>query len=172
MLGEGTSASVKDHVTPGAFRTVMGQFCSGVTVVTAMGPEAPVGFTCQAFASLSLDPPRIVLGVSRSSTSWPVIRSGAEFCVNVLAQHQRALSDQFARSGGDKFRGVGWSGSPAGSPRLAGASAWIDCRPHAEYDGGDHLVVIGEVCRVETPAEPRPPLLYHRGRYARIADCP
>ncbi|MGC9544828.1 flavin reductase family protein [Streptomyces sp. UG1] len=152
------------------FRSVMGQFCSGVTVVTAMGPEAPVGFTCQAFSSLSLDPPRVILGVSRTSTSWPAIRTRSWFCVNVLAQHQRPLSEQFARSGGDKFRNVEWAASPNGSPRLAGAAAWIDCRLHAEYDGGDHLVVIGDVCRLEASAQPQAPLLYHRGRYTRLAD--
>ncbi|WP_223863498.1 MULTISPECIES: flavin reductase family protein [unclassified Streptomyces] len=169
-MSESTSAAVQDHVTSSAFRSVMGHFCSGVTVVTAMGPEAPVGFTCQAFASLSLDPPRIVLGVSRTSTSWPAIRNRSWFCVNVLAQHQRSLSDQFARSGGDKFRNVEWAGSPNGSPRLAGAAAWIDCRLHTEYDGGDHLVVIADVSRLEASADPQAPLLYYRGRYTRIAD--
>lgn len=147
----------------------MGQFCSGVTVVTGIGPTSPVGFTCQSFSSLSLDPPRIVLCVSRTSTSWPAVRNGVSFCVNVLAQHQNALSERFARSGGDKFRDVLWSPSPDGAPRLADATAWIDCRLHTEYDGGDHLVVIGDVRRLEAPAEPRQPLLYYRGRYTRIA---
>lgn len=135
-----------------------------------MGPTTPVGFTCQSFSSLSLDPPRIVLCVSRTSTSWPSIRSRGAFCVNVLARHQQALSDRFARSGGDKFRDVAWTASPDGAPRLAGATAWIDCRLHAEYDGGDHLVVIGDVRRLESPAESPEPLVYYRGRYTRIAD--
>ncbi|MCX4762374.1 flavin reductase family protein [Streptomyces sp. NBC_01275] len=150
----------------------MGHFCSGVTVVTAMGPEGPVGFTCQSFSSLSLDPPRILLGVGRTSTSWPAVRVGAKFCVNVLAQHQRSVSERFGRSGGDKFADVDWTVSPYGTPRLAGAAAWVDCRLQAEYDGGDHLVVIGDVRRLEAPAEPQEPLLYHRGRYARIAYLP
>lgn len=171
LLGESSSAAVQDHVTPDAFRDVMGQFCSGVTVVTAMGTTAPVGFTCQAFSSLSLDPPRILLGVSRTSTSWPVIRNGTFFCVNVLAQHQHVLSDRFARSGGDKFREVAWTPSPDGAPRLADATAWIDCRLHTEYDGGDHLVVIGNVRRLKAPAEPREPLLYYRGHYTRIGGA-
>lgn len=147
----------------------MGNFCSGVTVVTAMGPRGPVGFTCQAFSSLSLEPPRIVLGVTRTSTSWPAIRDRARFCVNVLAQSQRSLSERFARSGGDKFTDVEWTESPGGSPRLAHAAAWIDCCLHTEYDGGDHHLVVGEVCRLDEPDAAREPLLYHRGRYARIA---
>jgi 3-hydroxy-9,10-secoandrosta-1,3,5(10)-triene-9,17-dione monooxygenase reductase component len=128
-----------------------------------------VGFTCQAFSSLSLEPPRIVLGVSRTSTSWPAIRDRARFCVNVLAQSQSALSERFARSGGDKFTDVEWAESPDGSPRLAGAAAWIDCSLHTEYDGGDHLLVVGEVRRLDAPEAAQEPLLYHRGRYARIA---
>lgn len=170
LLGENTSAAVQDHVTPDRFRSVLGQFCSGVTVVTAMGPAGPVGFTCQAFSSLSLRPPRVALGVSRSSASWPVIRESGSFCVNVLARSQHPLSERFARSGGEKFREIAWDPSPDGAPRLTGASAWIDCRLHAEYDGGDHFVVIGDVRRAESPAEPHEPLLYHRGRYRRIAD--
>ncbi|GGS60877.1 oxidoreductase [Streptomyces griseoviridis] len=171
MLGESNPAAVQDHVTPDAFRFVMGRFCSGVTVVTAMGSAGPVGFTCQAFSSLSLDPPRIVLCVSRTSTSWPSIRNRASFCVNVLSRQQHALSERFARSGGDKFRGVAWAPSSDGAPRLAEAAAWIDCYLHAEYDGGDHLVVIGDVSRLEAPAEPREPLLYYRGRYTGVADA-
>ncbi|WP_225828300.1 flavin reductase family protein [Streptomyces naphthomycinicus] len=170
MLGESTSAAVDNPVTSRQFRSVMGHFCTGVTVITGMGAEAPTGFTCQAFSSLSLDPPRVVLCVSRTSVSWPAISGGAFFCVNVLAQQQHALSDRFARSGGDKFHGVDWDMSPDGVPRLAGASAWIDCRVHTEHDGGDHLVVIGDVRRLDAPAETRPPLLYHRGRYARLDD--
>ncbi|MFI7240313.1 flavin reductase family protein [Streptomyces cyaneofuscatus] len=169
MSGESTSTAVQTQVTSGAFRSVMGNFCSGVTVVTALGPQGPVGFTCQAFSSLSLEPPRIVLGVSRTSTSWPAIRDRARFCVNVLAQSQRPLSERFARSGGDKFSGVEWTKSPEGSPRLAGAAAWIECRLHTEHDGGDHLIVVGDVCRLDEPDTTQAPLLYHRGRYARTA---
>ncbi len=171
LSGESTTAAVQDHVASDDFRSVLGRFCSGVTVITAMGPAGPVGFTCQSFASLSLDPPRIVLCVSLTSTSWPTVRACNAFCVNVLAQTQQPLSERFARSGGDKFHGVEWTPSPAGAPRLAGATAWIDCRPHAEYVGGDHLVVTADVRRVEAPAEPCEPLLFFRGRYTRLHDA-
>ncbi|MBO1415997.1 flavin reductase family protein [Streptomyces sp. FH025] len=170
LLGESTTAAVQDPLTSSAFRSVLGRFCSGITVVTAMGPTGPAGFTCQSFSSLSLDPPRIILCVSRTSTSWPVIRSRTSFSVNVLSQNQRSLCERFARSGGDKFQGVAWTASPDGAPRLDGAAAWIDCRVHTEHDGGDHLVVIGDVRRVEAPAESPQPLLYYRGQYARIAN--
>ncbi|MFI1359643.1 flavin reductase family protein [Streptomyces sp. NPDC020898] len=158
------------------FRSVMGHFCTGVTVVTGRGPDTPrgpgtpMGFTCQSFSSLSLQPPRVVLCVSRTSSSWPVIRSSGTFCINVLAQHQHGLSERFAHSGGDKFAGVEWSAAPSGSPRLAGASAWIDCSLHAELDGGDHLIVVGDVHRLGASPDAPAPLLYHRGRYTRTAD--
>jgi 3-hydroxy-9,10-secoandrosta-1,3,5(10)-triene-9,17-dione monooxygenase reductase component len=171
LARESTTAAVQDHVTSDEFRSVLGQFCSGVTVVTAMGPAGPVGFTCQSFSSLSLEPPRILLCVSRTSTSWPTVRNSASFCVNVLAQAQQPLSERFARSGGDKFQEIAWTPSPGGAPRLADAAAWIDCRLHTEYDGGDHLVVVAGVRRVDTPTEPRAPLLFYRGRYARLADA-
>ncbi|WP_190126575.1 flavin reductase family protein [Streptomyces inusitatus] len=158
VLGEQASAP---------FRSVLGNFCSGVTVVTAQSPDGPVGFTCQAFSSLSLDPPRVMLGVSRTSTTWPVISELRHFGVNILAEDQRRLSEGFARSGGDKFDGVPWDRSPGGSPLLAGASAWIECELNAEYPGGDHVIVVGDVRWLRAGLSERP-LLYHRGRYAGL----
>ncbi|WP_280889126.1 flavin reductase family protein [Streptomyces sp. LBL] len=82
-----------------------------------MGPDGPVGFTCQAFSSLSLRPPRIVLCPSRTSTTWPIISARGSFCVNVLAENQRSLGIQFAQSGGDRFQGVSHGSSPPMDPR-------------------------------------------------------
>ncbi|GAA0447205.1 flavin reductase family protein [Streptomyces sp. NPDC046215] len=149
------------------FRSVLGNFPSGVTAVTAMSPEGPVGFTCQAFSSLSLDPPQVVLCVSRTSTTWPLISRIRHFCINVLAEYQQNLSDSFARTGGEKFAGVRWDYSPGGSPLLAGASAWIDCELHAEYPGGDHVIAVADVHRLDAARDVRP-LLYHRGRYTGL----
>ncbi|MGW4585875.1 flavin reductase family protein [Amycolatopsis thermoflava] len=143
-------------------RDVLGSFCSGVVVVTAAGPE-PVGFTCQSFASLSLDPPLVTFAPGRGSRTWPRIREIGSFCVNILAADQRHLSDAFARSGTDKFAGVRWSPSELGSPVLDGVLAWIDCELWAEYDGGDHTIVVGEVRALA--AAPGEPLLFHRGAY-------
>lgn len=150
-------------------RSVLGHFCSGVTVVTAMGRAGPVGFTCQAFTSLSLRPPQVLLCPSLTSTTWPVISECGRFCVNVLAQSQSLLSERFAQSGGDKFHGVRWTASPHGSPRLTGALAWLDCEVHAEYDGGDHLIVRGDIRSLEAASAARP-LLYYRGCYAGLAE--
>lgn len=144
-------------------RDVLGSFCSGVVVVTAIGTE-PVGLTCQSFASLSLDPPLVTFAPARSSRSWPRVRDVGTFCVNILASDQRFISDQFARSGTDKFAGVSWSPSPAGAPMLHGVIAWIDCTLWTEYDGGDHTIVVGKVEHLETYPHRRP-LLFHRGTY-------
>ena len=151
-------------VPSAVMREVLGHFVSGIVVITAVGPDGPLGFTCQSFASLSLEPPLVSFAAARSSTTWPRIRAVGAFCVNVLAADHQELSARFARQGGDRFAGVGWRPGPSGSPVLDGVSAWIDCLLWNEYDGGDHTVVIGRVRDLR--AEPdRLPLLYYRGRY-------
>lgn len=146
-------------------RRVLGHFPTGVTIVTGTTPEGPAGFTCQSFSSLSLDPPLVVILPGRSSSSWPKIEQAGRFCVNVLAEEQQELSTAFAHSGGDKFAGVSWEFSGLGSPILAGATAWVDCTLYAVHDGGDHLIVVGSVHDLGAPGDP--PLLFHRGGYAR-----
>ena len=154
-------------VDPRVLRDVLGHFASGVTVVTAETAEGPIGFTCQSFSSLSLDPPLVVFAPARTSRTWPRLREIAHFCVNVLAEEQSAVSARFARSGSDKFAGVGWRSSPLGAPVLDGVVAWIDCRLWAEYDGGDHTLVAARV--LDLGADPgRRPLLFHRGAYGLL----
>lgn len=158
-----------DKITPAGMRAAMGAFCSGVVVVTALGdtPDAePLGFTCQSFVSLSLDPPLISISPARTSSTWPRIRAVGRFAINVLAHDHADLSGQFARSGTDKYADVSWRLSPNGSPILDGVSAWVECRLWREYDGGDHTVVIGEVTALGHDVE-RDPLLYYRGSYPR-----
>jgi len=151
-------------VDPRVMRDVLGHFVSGVTVVTAIGADGPVGFTCQSFSSLSLDPPLVAFAPARTSTTWPRLRDAARFCVNVLAEGQSELSRQFARSGTDKFAGVSWSPSPSGAPVLEGVVAWIDSELWAEYDGGDHTIAVARVLDLGADAS-RTPLLFHRGAY-------
>jgi flavin reductase (DIM6/NTAB) family NADH-FMN oxidoreductase RutF len=145
-------------------RDVLGHFASGVTVVTADTADGPLGFTCQSFSSLSLDPPLVVFAPARTSWTWPRLREIGHFCVNVLAEHQTALSQAFARSGVDKFVGVPWTRSRHGSPVLEDVVAWIDCELWAEYDGGDHTLVVSRVLDLGAHPERRP-LLFHRGGY-------
>ncbi|MFF7184990.1 flavin reductase family protein [Streptomyces sp. NPDC008222] len=156
-------------VDPGEFRRVLGHFATGVTVITAPagdGESGPAGFACQSFSSLSLDPPLVVFLVGRTSRTWPRIARACVFCVNVLGAHQGELCRGFAVSGGDKFAGVDHGPAPfSGSPRLAGAPAWIDCAIHAVHTGGDHLIVVGRVAALGTGDGTDAPLLFHKGRF-------
>ncbi|MBC3191484.1 flavin reductase family protein [Pseudonocardia sp. C8] len=158
------STSVPGPVTPGAMRDALGAFASGVVVVTAQGPAGPIGFTCQSFSSLSLDPPLVCFSPARTSGSWPRIREIGRFCVNVLAADHEHHSTGFARSGVDKFAGVSWAPAPSGAPVLEGVSAWIDCTLWNEYDGGDHTIVAARVEALGTDPD-RMPLLFFRGGY-------
>ncbi|MPY62749.1 flavin reductase family protein [Streptomyces spongiae] len=157
------------------FRRVLGNFATGVTVITAPaakddGLAAPAGFACQSFSSLSLDPPLVAFMVGRTSTTWPRLARAGVFCVNVLAADQGGLCRGFAVSGADKFAGVAYDAAPAtGSPRLTGAAAWIDCAIHAVHTGGDHLIVVGRVAALGTSLEDSAPLLFHRGRFGELS---
>ncbi|MFJ9616218.1 flavin reductase family protein [Streptomyces noursei] len=148
-------------------RSVCGLFCSGVTVVTALHRGRPVGLACQSFSSLSLDPPYIALCIGRGSLTWPLIRQEGRFCVNILADHQEGVCQQFARSGGDKFSGVNWTASPNASPLLDGVLGWIDCSLVREFDGGDHVIAVGQVTDLDQ-AEADAPLLYYRSSFQRL----
>src|SRR5580704_3380931 len=148
------------------FREVMGHFATGVTIVTAMEDVGPVGFTCQAFTSLSLDPPLVALAPGKSSTSWPRIAAAGSFCVNILADDQEALSRDFAVSGGDKFRGVGWRPAGNGAPVLDGVLAWVECDLELAHDAGDHELVLGRVR--DMGVSRGKPLVYYRGGFGRF----
>lgn len=145
----------------------MGHFASGVTIVTAMEDGAPVGFTCQAFTSLSLDPPLIAIAPAKSSTSWPRMVAAGAFCVNILGEDQEALCRNFAVSGADKFAGVGWRLGGLGAPVLDGALAWIECELATIHDAGDHELVTGKVNDLGVGSGG--PLLFFRGGFGRFA---
>ncbi|NUP16506.1 MAG: flavin reductase family protein [Streptomyces sp.] len=156
-------------VGPEEFRRVLGNFATGVAVVTAAPSDeaaSPAGFACQSFSSLSLDPPLVAFMVGRTSTTWPRIARAGAFCVNVLSAGQGELCRAFAVSGADKFAGVDYDAAPvSGSPRLAGTLAWIDCTIHAVHTGGDHLIVVGRVDALGASDGDEAPLLFHKGRF-------
>lgn len=155
-------------VDPAEFRRVLGNFASGVTVITATDADGPTGFACQSFASLSLDPPLVAFMVARTSTTWPRIARAGTFCVNILGADQGPLCRGFAVSGADKFAGVVHTPAPVtGAPLLADVPAWIDCRIHAVHTGGDHLIVVGRVEALGGTGE-GVPLLFHQGKFGRF----
>jgi flavin reductase (DIM6/NTAB) family NADH-FMN oxidoreductase RutF len=151
----------------GRFREVLGHFASGVTVVTGMEGGRPVGFTCQAFASLSLDPPLVAFAPGKASTSWPRIVGAGGFCVNILSEGQEALSRDFAVSGSDKFTGVGWRPAGNGAPLLDGVLAWVECEHVQSHDAGDHELVVGRV--QDMGVNRGRPLVFYRGGFGGFA---
>jgi len=156
-----------------AFRDTLGQYPSGITVISGLtGERVPIGFTCQSFFSVSIDPPLVSFCVGVDSTTYPKIREIGRFTVNVLAGDQHEVANQFARRGTDKWAGIEWSTSPNGSPIIADTVMWLDCALHAEHAAGDHVIVIGRVLGMSSPEfHSREPLLYFRGRYRHLRAC-
>lgn len=152
------------------FRSVMGLFATGVTVVTGVGPDgAPIGMAANSFTSVSLHPPLVLVCMARSSSTWPAIRASGAYCVNVLAEDGEELSRRFGARGAERFAGSAWTPGPTGSPVLDGAIAWADCRIEAEHDAGDHSIVVGLVVALGRGPDGRP-LLFWRGRYGRLGE--
>jgi 3-hydroxy-9,10-secoandrosta-1,3,5(10)-triene-9,17-dione monooxygenase reductase component len=151
------------------FKEAMSRFATGVTIVTALEEGAPVGFSCQTFVSLSLDPPLVALAPAKTSTSWPRIARAGSFCVNVLSARQSAVCMNFAVSGGDKFVGVPWhSAETGGAPIIEGSLAWIDCELELVHDAGDHELVIGKV--LDLGLGEGEPLVYYRSGFGHLTE--
>jgi 3-hydroxy-9,10-secoandrosta-1,3,5(10)-triene-9,17-dione monooxygenase reductase component len=156
-------------IDPRAFRNVLGQFCTGITIITTVHDGAPIGFACQSFAALSLDPPLVLFCPTKMSRSWQAIEASGKFCVNILAEEQKDVCARFGSREPDKFAGVDWEPSPLGSPVLARSLAHIDCTVASVHDGGDHFVVFGAVQSLSDVPEVKPrPLLFYRGDYTGI----
>ncbi len=150
-----------------SFRTVLGHFATGVTVVTALDDGAPVGVAANSFTSVSLDPPLVLFCVAHTSSTWPRIERAGKFAVNILGEHQEAVSRVFASSGVDRFAAVPWHVGAGGSPVLDDAIAFVDCTIDAQHRAGDHEIVVGRVVDLGVTEDARP-LLYYQGRYARL----
>lgn len=155
-------------IDPRAFREALGGFASGVVVVSGMSDGEPMGLTCQAFTSLSIDPPLVAFCPALSSVTWRRIRTAGAFCANVLADGQREVSDLFGQRRDDKFQRISWRPGLTGMPLIEGAAVHIECEIEDVHPGGDHEVVVGRVVALAGDAA-RGPLLYHRGRYATLA---
>ncbi|PZU39455.1 MAG: flavin reductase [Microbacterium sp.] len=153
------------------FRDTLGHYASGITVVSGLESGEPVGFTCQSFYSVSIDPPLVSFSVMRTSTTYPRIAASGRFAVNVLAHDQHHVSNQFARKGTDKWADIEWSPAVSGNPVIHDTLMWVDCEMWAEHEAGDHLIVIGKVVEM-SPVEwhTREPLLYFKGAYRHLRE--
>ncbi|HEU0027693.1 MAG TPA: flavin reductase family protein [Ktedonobacterales bacterium] len=159
-------------VSDAEFRAVLGRFPTGVTVVATCDGKIPVGLTVNAFASISLDPPLVMISIDKRSHLRDAIPQAGYFAASILTTEQQELSRRFAGQSNhrnDRFHGVSWRIEATGAPVLNDALAWVDCRMEAMYPGGDHSIILGRVEALGfTTGEP---LLYYRGRYGRI-DLP
>jgi 3-hydroxy-9,10-secoandrosta-1,3,5(10)-triene-9,17-dione monooxygenase reductase component len=158
-------------IDPQAFRNALGFYASGVTIIAAHDGQEPIGFTCQSFHSVSLDPPLISFSVMRTSSSYPRIRANGKFSVNVLSKEQQAISNRFASKSLNRWQDVTWVMTPENNPAIAGTLIWLDCKILAEHWAGDHDIVVGEVLNMS----PRDwhdgePLVFFRGRYRHLHD--
>ncbi|MGB3723999.1 MAG: flavin reductase, partial [Pacificimonas sp.] len=149
-------------------RDALGCFGTGVTVVTTLDRDGePTGMTANSFTSVSLDPPLLLVCLAKSAASLPAFTGADAFAVNVLHIGQQPVSTRFATRGEDKFAGTATESWSTGVPIISGSLASFECRANAQHDGGDHVILVGEVIRVRY--EPRrDPLLYFRGKYRRL----
>ena len=159
-----------DVLRPGGeeFRSVLGHFATGVTIITAMDGGEPTGVAANSFTSVSLDPPLVLFCVARTSTTWPRIERAQRFAVNILGEHQEELSRLFATKGADRFGQTDWHLGVGGSPVLHDVLAYLDCEFWAEYDGGDHIIVVGRVLDLGVSRQAAP-LVFFRGEYVRVS---
>ncbi|MEE9095859.1 flavin reductase family protein [Pseudarthrobacter phenanthrenivorans] len=164
-------AKHSSSIDPRHFRDTLGHYASGLTIITGDDNGEPLGFTCQSFYSVSVEPPLISFSVMKTSTTYPRIRETGKFAVNVLAHHQHAVANQFARSGTDKWVGITWNPTAGGNPILADSLIWIDCTIHAEYEAGDHFIVVGAVNElISSERHQLEPLLFFKGQYRHLKN--
>lgn len=155
------------RLTSAEFRDVIGSFASGVTVITTVDREAPYGTTASAVASLSLEPPMVLVCLNRTSSTGQAISRARRFAINVLDEDQAELASRFARKDPDKFAGVDHVRGVTGQPLLARALATIECSVVEEVTGGTHTVFLSEVDAAS--ARQGSPLAYFRGQFGRLA---
>jgi flavin reductase (DIM6/NTAB) family NADH-FMN oxidoreductase RutF len=149
-------------------RRALGAFATGVTVITIGSGDDAYGMTANAFTSVSLDPPLILVCVQNRSAAAYLLKAAGTFAVNILSAAQEDVSNHFARPDRPRgFDGVPHRIGASGAAVLAGAAGHLDCRVHALHEAGDHLIVIGEVIHLSVDAAAAP-LVFHRGRYERL----
>jgi 3-hydroxy-9,10-secoandrosta-1,3,5(10)-triene-9,17-dione monooxygenase reductase component len=155
------------------FRTAIGHFATGVTVVTGVDDEGPVGMTANAVCSLSLDPPLLLVCFERQARTLPVVQATRRFGVNVLRYDQAELARLFASKGDErrKFDAVAHE-LRDGVPVIAGALAWVICDLVESHSGGDHTIAVGAVTSMGHDKDDVEPLVWYRGGYTTISHRP
>ena len=156
----------ESNIDPRQFRNALGQFATGVTIVTTLdAAKNPVGVTVSSFNSVSLDPPLVLWSLNKTSRSLEAFNQSEYFSVHVLAFDQQSLSNQFARRGVEKFAGVTVERGVGNVPIIPDCAAYFQCATAHRHDGGDHIIFVGEV--VDYHNSGKTPLIFHGGSYAR-----
>jgi len=148
-------------------RRIMGHFATGVTVITTTDKAgAPYGLTANAFTSLSLTPPLVLICIDKNVQCYPHFNESKLFAVNVLGEEQEEISRRFATKGIEKFNGIAWRKGESGLALLDGAIGHIECRVVQAYDGGDHTIYVGEILSASASGDR--PLMFFQGKYHRL----
>ncbi|MCH0538733.1 flavin reductase family protein [Streptomyces sp. MUM 203J] len=150
-----------------SFRDILGQFATGVALITAQTPEGPMGLAVNSFTSVSLDPPLVALCTAHTSTTWPSIRASGRFAVTILGDQHAELCRTFSTRAVNRFSGRNWAQSYAGHPIAADGLAWLDCEISQIHPAGDHSLVIAQVTAGALTGQIGP-LVFHAGRFAAL----
>lgn len=152
------------------FRNALGNFATGVTIVTACGEDGVLaGVTANSFNSVSLDPPMVLWSLDRNSPSLRIMEDCSHFCVHILSEAQHDLCMKFARSGNDKFDGVAFTRGLGGAPLFDGCLARFECRNVIHHEGGDHVIIVGEVEKFVV--NDGAPLIFFRGKLGEVSPA-
>jgi len=166
-LADGSpQAFTPDAANARAFRDALGCFTTGVTVVTCMTDDGPLGITANSFSSLSLDPPLVLWSPARSSRRFQPFHDAQQYAIHILADTQDQVCFGFAKQG-DAFDGIDWELDAQGIPHLGGCLARFACKQHAVHEGGDHAIIVGQVMSVTT--NPGTPLVFSSGSAVKLA---
>jgi flavin reductase (DIM6/NTAB) family NADH-FMN oxidoreductase RutF len=151
------------------FRNALGQFATGVTIVTAADGDVRLGATISSFNSVSLDPPLVLFSLLRNSFGFSQWKKAKSYCIAILGESQRDLSNRFAKGGSDKWEGIKDERARNGAPLVPGAIAYFECEPYSICDGGDHEIFVCRVTDFRVTFGP-PSLIFYAGKYRHLAS--
>ena len=161
-----------EQVDGTTFRSVLGRYPTGVTLVSATDHDGPFAMVIGSFGSVSLNPPLVQFLPGKESETWKRISSTGNYCVNVLGEDQLDVSNSFFNKEVDPFDAIDWVSGPTGSPIITGCVAWIDCSIQDTHEAGDHYIVVGTVEGMGMGKSEAQPLLFLGGAYGSFNSFP
>ncbi len=158
---------MSDNINKSDFRNALGSFATGITVITTLGRNGQkVGMTANSFNSVSLDPALVLWSIGKESNCFEDFITADAFAIHILAEDQQSLSNLFAKTGADRFANIDSAEGVSGVPILPHYSACFQCTAEHQYDGGDHMILVGRVIKFTDRGHK--PLIFHRGKYAAL----